>query len=79
VPVHPEVAHARARIAGLTRSVRYGERPQSDLDAAKRDLAEATAEAQRADYIERMVAMAPTFTDEQRDRIAAILNAGGAG
>lgn len=56
----------RARVASLTRS-RAADDP--DLVAARRDL----KAARLADYVERVVAEAPPLTDEQRDRIAALL------
>jgi len=67
--VHPQVAKARARVAALTRVVRAGERPQKDLDAAKRDL----EKANRTAYIDRLVANAPAFTPEQIDQLRVLL------
>jgi hypothetical protein len=71
--MHPDVSKARAVVAGLTRSVRYGERPQEDLDKAKRDLAAANLEQ----HVRRAVAACPTLTRQQIDRVAAILRGGG--
>lgn len=61
----------RARVASLARF-----RPSNDpaLVDAKRDL-----RAERlAEHVARVVAQAPPLTDEQRERIAALLRAGGA-
>ena len=44
-----------------------------DLLAAKRDLRASRAE----EYISRIVAEAPPLTDDQRSRIAALLQSGG--
>ncbi len=41
------------------------------------DRRRALAEAKIADYIERVLAQAPKMTDAQRQRIAALLLAGG--
>lgn len=67
-------ARHRGRIAGLTRAVRNGERPADDpeLTEARRDL---RAEV-LAGHVEKVLAQAPPLTDEQRDRIAAILRSG---
>lgn len=70
-PSNSAVNQRRAKHAALTRH-----RPADDPDVldAKRDLA---AEVLRV-HIERVIAAAPPLTDEQRDRIAAILRSGGA-
>ena len=65
--------HQRARVAALSRAVRAGERPASDLDDARRDYRTATL----ADYIERTLAAAPPLTDEQRTRLAELLRPSG--
>jgi hypothetical protein len=62
--------HDRARVAALSRD-RKPDDP--DLLAAKRDLAESRAE----EYIKRLAAQAPAFTEEQRTRLAALLRNGG--
>lgn len=67
--ISPNLAQHRGKVAGLTRSVRNGERPQSDLIAAKRDY----TEAKTADYIEKVLSSAPPLTDEQRIRLAELL------
>jgi hypothetical protein len=67
--VHPEVSKARARVAGLTRCVKNGERPAAELADAKRELAEAKQTA----YVEEILAAAPKFTDEQRTKLAELL------
>lgn len=66
------VTHERARVASLTRSRAHDD---PDLIEARRNL-----KAERlAAYIERTVADAPQLTPEQRDRLALLLNPGGAG
>jgi len=58
--------HHRARIASLSRSRRPDD---PDLVEARRDLA-----AERlASHVARVVAEAPPLTEQQRDRVAAIL------
>jgi hypothetical protein len=64
--------HDRARVAALTRS---RQPTDPDLLAAKRDLAESRAE----EYIRRIVDAAPPLTQDQRSRIAALLQGGGEG
>lgn len=65
------VSHHRARVASLSRD-RAPNDPE--ITAAKRDLrAELLAE-----HVARIIAQAPPLTDEQRDRIAGLLRAGGA-
>ena len=61
-----ETLALRGRVASLSRS-----RPATDPDLvnARRDLAAAKLDA----YIQKVVAEAPPLTDEQRDRIAALL------
>lgn len=61
--------HHRARIAALSR-----DRDPNDPDivAARRDKAGADIEA----YVDRVIKSAPPLTDEQRNRIAALLRAG---
>jgi hypothetical protein len=65
----PEKAHRRAIVASLTRAVRAGERPQSDLDDARRGL----AEQQITEYVQKVLALAPPLSDEQRTRLAELL------
>lgn len=62
--------HERARIASLTRS-RQPDDPE--LVDARRNLAALSLE----DYVRQIVAQAPPLTDEQRERIAALLRVGG--
>jgi hypothetical protein len=57
---------SRARVAALSRS---READDPELVGARRDLAAANIEA----AIERYVASAPPLTEEQADRIAALL------
>lgn len=67
----PSKLSQRGRVAALTRS-----RPTDDpeLVEAKRNLKALSLE----EYVRRVVSQAPPLTDEQRDRIAALLRAGGA-
>lgn len=66
MPSSPSWTSERARVAVLTRD--HG--PDSPLVAdARRDL----RAARLADYVERVVSIAPPLTDEQRDRVAALL------
>jgi hypothetical protein len=69
----PSRAIAARNKYGIT--CRYHPDDQSKIVESKREL----AEAKIADYIEKVVAEAPPLTDEQRDRIAALLRAGAAG
>ncbi|HTY35127.1 hypothetical protein [Mycobacterium sp.] len=64
----------RARIAALKRGIRAGERPADDpaLTEAYRNL-----RAERlAEHVATVVAGFPKLTDEQLNRVAAILHAG---
>jgi hypothetical protein len=66
------VAHHRARVGAITRAVRAGERSATDLAAAKRDLA-----AERlTEHVAKVLGSWPPLTEQQLDRIAAILRAG---
>lgn len=67
-----EVLKARSRLATLSR--RSVAASSDQIDDARRDL----AEAKIVNYVEKIVAAAPPLSDEQRDRIAALLRAGGA-
>lgn len=69
MPPHPEISRARAAVAGLTRSVKYGERPVEDLLVAREDLERAKISAR----IDELVAAAPKLTDSQRTRLAELL------
>lgn len=60
---------ARGRVASLSRS-RTADDPE--FIEAKRDL----ASEKLAQYIERVVADAPPFTDAQRSRLTALLGGG---
>lgn len=62
----------RARVAALTRGVRAGERTQAELDEARRAFRAARVE----EYVDRIVEDWPTLSDEQLERIAALLRAG---
>jgi hypothetical protein len=64
-------AHERARIAGLKRAVRNGERPPNDpaLKEAERNY----CAARMADYAKRLVATWPPMSDEQIETVANIL------
>jgi hypothetical protein len=64
-------AHERARIAGLKRAVRNGERPANDpaLKEAERNY----GAARMADYAKTLVAKWPPMSDEQIEIVAGIL------
>lgn len=64
VSIGPDVAGARSRL-GV--ACKLG--TPADVSEARRDL----AAAKLADYIKRTVDQAPPLTDEQRERIAALL------
>jgi hypothetical protein len=68
-------ARERGRVAGLSRAIRNGERPADDgaLDEARQSL----AYQQLADHAARVVSGWPQPTDEQVQRIAALLRSGG--
>jgi hypothetical protein len=68
--------HERAKIAALTRGIRAGERPADDpeLETAYRNLRALRLEK----HVRDVLATAPRPSDEQLQRIAAILLAGGA-
>lgn len=61
----------RARVASLTRSRKSND---PELIEAKQRLRALKLE----EYVTRVVAEAPPLTDEQRERIAGLLRAGGA-
>lgn len=61
----------RARVASLSRSRKPND---PELVDARRNLRALRLE----EHVTRVVAEAPPFTDEQRERIAALLRAGGA-
>lgn len=69
--IAPSVAKYRARIAGLSRD-RSPDDP--DLAEARQNLRAAKLEA----HIQKAVAEASPLSDEQRDRIVAILRSGAA-
>jgi hypothetical protein len=71
MPISPEAAHHRARIAGLKRAIRAGERSAEcpELVDAQRDL----RTVKTAEYIRRIVDAAPPLTAEQRTRLAELL------
>ena len=71
-PALSVIKSGRGRVAALSRS-RQPDDPE--LLAARRDLAADVI----SDHIARIVAKAPPLTDEQRDRIATLLRAGGGG
>jgi len=74
VPHTPTQAHLGARIAGLSRSVRNGERPADDpeLDNCRRDLAALRLAASIRETVDNW----PRLTDEQIDGIVVLLRAG---
>lgn len=59
----------RAIKAALTRAVRAGERPVSELEKASRDFTESRAR----DYINHILSQRPPLTNEQRNRLAELL------
>ncbi|MGB3521939.1 MAG: hypothetical protein WBA50_10725 [Mycobacterium sp.] len=65
MPVHPELAHLRARKAAL-----HGRDPEDhELTATRREL----AAAKIRHYIDRVLAEAPPLTNEQRSKLAELL------
>ncbi len=63
--------HERARIAGLSRCVKNGERRPDDPDLAEAKL---NLRAERlAHYVSKELAKSPPLTREQLDRIAGLL------
>lgn len=71
MPISNELAHARAKVGALARTVKTGERKPDDPEyvAAKRDLKAANL----AQHISRVVDSAPTLTSEQRAKLAELL------
>jgi hypothetical protein len=67
--------HERAKVASLKRCVKNGERAADDpeLTAAYQNLRAIRLE----DYVRKVLAEAPRPTDEQLNRIAALLRVGG--
>jgi hypothetical protein len=65
-PPSPDVAHHRARVAGLKQN-----RPPEDpaIAEAERDL----RAAKLADHVRKIVEQWPPLTDAQRTRVAALL------
>lgn len=79
----PAVSRERARIAGLKRAVRNGERPADcpELVTAERELKVAKLESDADRLAQRareVVETWPDLTPAQLGRIATILQAGGA-
>jgi hypothetical protein len=68
-PHSPETAHRRARVARLNQLHPPG---HPELVEAQRDLAASALH----DHVERVLASSPRLSDEQLDRIAALLRAG---
>lgn len=66
-PPVSDVQHHRARVAYLSRRDRGTD---AELIEARRDLAMSKIEA----YAAKVVASAPPLTDEQRERLAGLLN-----
>lgn len=62
----------RARVAALTRGVKAGERTQAELDEAIRVFKASRVE----EYVNKIVEDWPTLSDEQMDRVAALLRTG---
>jgi hypothetical protein len=69
VPAHdPTVRVLSSKIAAIERH-----HPDTDTGELRRDM----RAAQLAEYISRVVAEAPPLTEDQRNRIAALLRSGG--
>ncbi|MFF1714807.1 hypothetical protein [Streptomyces sp. NPDC058268] len=68
MPISSEVAHLRARKAAEKRH-----HPDADTTDLDRELATLTLAA----YIKRVVESAPPLNDDQRARLAMLLNPGG--
>lgn len=67
----------RSKAAILQREIRNGRRPETDqklVDEHYRNMRALRLE----DYVKKTLQAAPPLTDEQRERIAALLRAGGA-
>ncbi|MEZ5150698.1 hypothetical protein [Rhodococcus zopfii] len=69
-PLSPAARSKRAKIAALSRD---REPNDPELLETRRDLRALKLE----EYVTRVVAEAPPLTDEQRERIASLLRAGG--
>jgi hypothetical protein len=69
-----ESAHHRARIAALKRCIKTGERQPDDPELIEAQQKLATA--QLMEHVERIIADWPPLTDEQLDRVAALLRTG---
>lgn len=68
-PPAPEVAKARARVAGLAS---HGADPKR-VEQARADLAAARAAANLEDHVRAVVDAAPTLSPEQREQLALLL------
>ena len=82
MPISAAKAKPRARIAGLKRAVRNGERPSNcpELREAYRELAVVTVEEDASTLAQKatkLVADWPDLTPEQLGRIASVLPGGG--
>lgn len=71
MPITSEAAHLRGRIAGLSRD-RSPDDPE--LLDARRNL----RATMLRDHVQKVLAEAPPLTQEQRDRVAALLRGGAA-
>jgi hypothetical protein len=69
------LARLRGSVAGLSRAVRNGERPQSDLDAARVELDKARADARLDAAIAEIAELVSALTDTQRIALADLLEA----
>jgi hypothetical protein len=69
-------AHHRARIAGIKRCIKTGERPADDpaLEQAQRDL----HDVMLAERVEEVIADFPKLSERQQQRVAALFTAGAA-
>ncbi len=75
MPTSTPVARIRGRVGALERCIKTGERPKDD--PALPQARQALAVEMLAERAARLVAEWPDLTDEQVDRIAAILRGGG--
>ena len=70
-----EVAHYVGQVAALSRAVKNGERPASDLAAAREALDKARVQARITAAIGEIGELAGALTDAQRVQLADLLTA----
>ncbi|MCK5752677.1 MAG: hypothetical protein KAH46_08220 [Mycobacterium sp.] len=66
----------RSKAAILQREIKNGRRPKADQKLVEEHYRNMRA-LRLADYVEKALKAAPPLTDDQRERIAALLRAGG--